>query len=123
MSSRRSRRAGSTRLTTVEAVEQILSEFPVGDGGFEVDMRGGDDADIDFDVLAAADARDGFFLQDAEEFRLRAHGEFADFVEEKRALIGLLEAADAARVGPGEGAFFVAEEFALEQRPRGWRRS
>ena len=39
----------------------------------------------------------------------------ADFVEEQRAAVGLLEAADALLVGAGEGALLVAEQLRLEQ--------
>jgi hypothetical protein len=47
----------------------------------------------------------------------------ADLVEEERAAVGLLEAADAAAVGAGEGALLVAEELGLEERLRDRRRS
>ena len=39
----------------------------------------------------------------------------ADFVEEQRAAVGLLEAADALLVGAREGALLVAEQLGLEQ--------
>ena len=52
----------------------------------------------------------------AQHLGLRGGGHFADFVEKERALMGLLELADAAAVGPGEGAAFVAEQLALQQR-------
>ena len=42
-------------------------------------------------------------------------GQIADFVKEERALVGLLEAADAPLVRAGERAAFMAEEFAFEQ--------
>ena len=39
----------------------------------------------------------------------------ADFVEEERAAVGLLEAADALLVGAGERPLLVAEQLRLEQ--------
>ena len=42
----------------------------------------------------------------------------ADLVQEDRALVGHLEAADALSVGAGERALFVAEQLALHQRRR-----
>ncbi len=62
----------------VEAIEQILAKAAGGDGPFEIDMSRRDDADVDLDVFPSADTRDGFFLQDAEELRLCAHGKLAD---------------------------------------------
>ncbi len=42
--------------------------------------------------------------------------DLADLVEEERAAVGLLEAADPALVGAGERALLVTEELALEER-------
>ena len=39
----------------------------------------------------------------------------ADFVEEQRAAVGLLEPADALLVGAGEGALLVSEQLRFEQ--------
>src|SRR4029079_8937497 len=45
--------------------------------------------------------------------RVRAH--VPDLVEEERAAVGLLEAADALLVGAGERALLVAEQLGLEE--------
>src|SRR5690606_8183734 len=47
---------------------------------------------------------------------LRGGGNVADFVEEERAAVGELEAAELLGGGAGEGAGLVAEELAFEQR-------
>ena len=54
-------------------------------------------------------------LQRAQELGLQAHVHLGDLVEQQRAAVGLLELADAARDGAGEGALLVAEQLALEQ--------
>jgi hypothetical protein len=66
----------------------------------------------------AADALEGAVLQRAQQFGLQARLEFGDLVEEERPARGGFEAALAARVGAGEGAAFVAEEFALDHARR-----
>ena len=45
----------------------------------------------------------------------RGQRHVADLVEEERAAVALLELADAAAVGAGEGALLVAEQLALQQ--------
>ena len=79
-------------------------------------MRGGDDAHVEGDRFLASQALEASFLENAQKFGLRAGGQIADFIEEKRAAVGLLEAPDAARVGASECPALMAEEFALEQR-------
>ena len=102
----------------VEAIEEILAEHSFLDGSFEVAMGGGNDADIDGDGFPAADALDDFFLQDAKQLALQGEIHIADFIEENRAVLSLLEAADAAGIRPGKGAAFVAEQLTLEQTKR-----
>ena len=79
-------------------------------------VRGGQHADVGVNRSAAADADDCFFFQHAEQFGLAGEAHVADFVEEQRAAGGQFEFAGARFVGVGERAFFVAEEFAFEQR-------
>ena len=57
-----------------------------------------------------------FLLQHAQQLDLRAGRHVADFIQENRAVIGLLEPADAPQFGAGERAAFVAEQFAFQQR-------
>ena len=69
-------------------------------------------------AVAAADALELALLEDAEQLGLGLQGQLADLVEEERAAVGQLEAADAPGDGAGEGALLVAEELALDE-PRG----
>ena len=99
----------------VQPVKQILAELARGDGGFQRLVRGGDDAHVHLERLVAADALERAGLQHAQNFRLRGGRHVADFVEENRAFVALLEFADALVGRAGERAFFVAEQFAFEQ--------
>ncbi len=76
---------------------------------------GGDDAGVDINGLASADAFDAFFLEETEELDLERERNFADFVQEEGAAAGAFKAAFALGMGAGEGAFFVAEQFAFEE--------
>ena len=99
----------------VEAVVEVLSEVAFADGGFEVSVGGADDADGGFSCFVGAEAFEFAFLEDAEDFDLDGGGEVADFVEEERAVVGLFDVSVACSSGAGEGAFFVAEEFAFDE--------
>ena len=99
----------------IEPVEEVRAEGPGLDHFFKVAMGGGNDADIDGNTGSGADALDLAFLQDAEELGLKGEGDVADFVEKERAIVGLLESSNAQLIGPGEGAFFVTEQFAFEE--------
>src|SRR5262249_6254731 len=55
---------------------------------------------------------------DAEQFGLKLEWDVADFVEEQRAAVGQLEAADLLVQGAGESATLVAEKFGFEEARR-----
>ena len=74
------------------------------------------DADVDRDLLRAADARERPLLQHAQQLHLHRRLHLADLVEEQRAAVGELEDAACGVVGAGERALLVAEQLALEQR-------
>src|SRR5262249_39752197 len=57
-------------------------------------------------------------LDGAEELRLERGVEIADFVDEERSAVRLLEEAAVLRERAGEGAALVSEELALDQRRR-----
>ena len=80
----------------------------------EVAVRRGDEADVDLDRLRTADPLELLLLQDAQQLRLELERDLADLVEEQRAAVGHLEAADLLGDGAGEGAPLVPEELALE---------
>ncbi len=99
----------------VEAVEEILAESAAADLVFQILVGGGDQAHIDLDVAGAAHPAEFALLQHAQQLDLHHRRQFADFIEKQGAAVGDLEEAGLLLDGAGEGAFFVAEEFALEQ--------
>ena len=81
----------------------------------QVHVGGGQDAHVDPAGLAGAEPLELAALQHAQELDLAGRREVADLVEEQRAAVGRLEAADAALDRAGEGARLGAEELALQQ--------
>ena len=102
----------------MQAEEKVVAEFPFGDELGEIFVGRGDEANIGREGLASSHAFEGSFPQDAEDFNLRGEIDLTDFIEEKSAPLGLLEAADAAFKGSGEGAFFMAEKLTGEELGR-----
>src|SRR5262249_2155627 len=82
---------------------------------FEELVRGGDDAGIDTDGPALADALELALLQDTQQLDLQFRTHTGDFVEEDGPAVGRLETPGLVIDGPGEGALDVPEQFALQQ--------
>ena len=61
------------------------------------------------------DALEGAGLQHAQNLGLGGGRHVADLIQEERAVVALLELADALHGRAGEGAALVAEQFAFEQ--------
>ena len=78
-------------------------------------MRRRNDAHVDVFRLGAADRPHLAFLQHAQQFDLQAHRHVADLIEHQRAALGRLEQALVTAGRAGERAFFVTEQFGLEQ--------
>ena len=81
----------------------------------EVLVRGGDHADVHLDRPRRSEPLDFAFLQHAQHLGLRLRAHVADFVEEDRAAVGLLELADLLLGRAGERALLVAEQLRLDQ--------
>ena len=91
ISSGRSRSGGTRKLKLAEAMEKILPKAARGHGGIEILIGGGDDADIDFDLAVTAQTVEWISIQNTQQLYLRVQLQFADFIEEKRALVGHFE--------------------------------
>ncbi|KAG9613773.1 hypothetical protein KCV01_g966, partial [Aureobasidium melanogenum] len=102
----------------VQAVLQVGAEQAGSDAGVQVLMRGGDDAHVAAQRLATAHAVILATGQHAQQARLQAHRHVADLIEEQRAALGLLEAADMPACRAGKGARLVAKQFAFQQLSR-----
>ena len=110
MSSRRERSGRELQRDDVEAIEEVFAEAAFAHGFLQIDVGGGDDADVDLNFLYAAEVHEAAILQDAEDLGLHVHAHGADLIEEERAAVGDFEEAFLGGDGRGEGAFDVAEE-------------
>ncbi len=72
----------------VEPVVEIFAEPAFAHRLAQVDIGGGDDADVDLDLLNAAKLHEAAVLQHAQDLCLRVHTHRADFVQEERAPVG-----------------------------------
>src|SRR5208337_4352915 len=104
-----------TNLDGTQAIEEIFAETPGENFGAEVAVGGGDEADIDLLDLGRADALNFAVLDDAQQLGLHGQGSLADFIQEHRAAIGVLEQARASIRGAGESAANMAEQLALQE--------
>ena len=100
----------------VEPIEEVFAEAALTHLGREIAIRRCDHTHVDGNRIVASHALEVPLLEHPQELGLHERGEFPDLVEEERAAVRLLEPADAAFVGAGEGALLVPEHFALEER-------
>src|SRR5688572_11217112 len=100
----------------LEPIKQIAAKFAFANDLLKGLIRRSDDADVDPNRGAAADALERMAFEDAQQLGLRVDGHFADLVKEDRAEVGRLELADLLLGGAGERAFFMAKKLALQQR-------
>ena len=77
-----------------EAIEEVLAELARGDRLLEGPVGRGDDAHVDLLRGDAADRLEAAVLEDAQELHLELRAHLPDLVEEDRAAVGELEAAD-----------------------------
>ncbi len=99
----------------VDAVVQVGAEFAPGHRLLEILVGGTDQPHIHLDGFVAAHPLELPFLQHAQEFGLESRRDLADLVEKQGAAMGQLETPLAFGGGAGEGAFFVPEQFGLQQ--------
>ena len=77
-------------------------------------MGGEDQARPQRDELVAAQAVEFHLLQNAQQLDLREEAQVADFIQEQRAVAGLLEVAFARPDGAGERALFMPEQLGFD---------
>ena len=102
----------------VDPVVEILAESSFLHRLLEVDVGGGDQAELGLDRLGAADPLDLALLNGAQQLGLEVEPQIADLVEEQRAVRGQLELAQLLAMRAGERAALVAEERALRELAR-----
>src|SRR3984957_20372322 len=78
-------------------------------------MRGCDHTDVHPDGLRTAQPLELALLKHSQQLGLQTEGHVADFIQEERAVIGVLETPDALSDGASEGALDVTKELGFEQ--------
>ena len=115
MSLARSRKRRDRHVDDVQAVIEVLAESASGDFVGEAAVGRGDDPDVDDVDDPAADALDLAGLERSKQFDLGLERKLADLVEEQGRAVGILEAADMAVEGAGEGALLMAEQHRFDE--------
>ena len=100
----------------VQAVTQVGTELSAGHHGVQIAVRGRDDPGVGLDRLISADALELLLLDRAQDLALHQQRHVAHLVQKEGAAVAFLELADALAHGPGKSPFFVAEEFAFQER-------
>jgi hypothetical protein len=98
-----------------QAVVEVFAKRLPGDFGCQILVGRAQDAYVYFERGSAAQPFHTVCLQDPQELGLRCHRHVSDLVKEKRAAVRQFELPPLLRCGAGEGALFVAKEFALNQ--------
>ena len=105
---------GHADLDGIEAEQQILAEAARRHFFVRIGVGRRQQAHVDAPRVRRSDPLEFAGLQHAQQLVLLAQRDVGDLVEEQRAAVGQLEAADAIDLGVGERAFDVAEQLALE---------
>ena len=89
--------------------------MPLFDFLFQILVRGRHHAHVDLNGFLRAHRLEALLFKDAQYLRLGPQAHVADFVEEQRAAIGLLEFAHLAFMREREAALHMAEQLAFDQ--------
>ncbi len=103
-------------LEDVEAVVEILPEAACADFVADGFIGGGDETEIDAQILAATHAGECLLLDHAQEPGLDSGGNVSDFIKKEGPAVSPLDMAGPCEERAGKGAFLVAEEFCLQKR-------
>src|SRR5580692_8792752 len=111
-------KGGDEHANDVDAIIEVLAKPLLLDLFLELSVARGDDARVERNLHVASHGAHGALLERAEELRLNFEGHIANLVQKDRSAVRLDEETHSLRLGVGEGAANVAEEFALEERRR-----
>ena len=99
-----------------QAVIQVGTKASGAHLSRQVAVGGGDHPHVDAVFAIRTNPLQLPTLQHAQQLGLDRQRQFTHFVEKQAAAIGQLELAAALAHGPGEGAAYMAKQFALHQR-------
>ena len=93
----------------IDSVEQITTKAAILNHCIDIAGRGGNDPNIDRDLLASANPTNSPLLQHPQQFGLEGWWQFSNLVEEQCAPVSHLNQADAAGIGSSEGSPLMAK--------------
>ena len=94
----------------VDARIEVFAEATLAYVRAQVAVGAGDELEMAFAFLVAADGVEAFFFQRFQQHRLFVQPQFADFVKKQHAAVGAFQVAIALFHRTSERAFFVAKE-------------
>ena len=115
------RSGGRVMGKTLQAVVEIAAKLPGFDHLGKVAIGGGDKTNIHRNRSSPAQPLYLLLLQGTQELGLQFQRQVSDLVQEQRAHMSQFQSSDALRDRPGEGAFLMAKELALQQAERNGR--
>ena len=102
----------------VDAVVEVLAEPSLPDQCRQIHIGRADQPDVHRNRLCAAHPYHAPVLDDPQQLGLQVQRDVADFIQEQRPAVGLLELAYVIGMRIGESALHMAEQFAFKQRLR-----
>src|SRR5215470_12832509 len=102
----------------IQPIVQIFTERPLGNRFLQIPISGCDHADIHLYILITADTAELPFLNDAQQFHLDRWRRVADFVQKDGPAVRDFEQTRLVGNGSSEGAFYVPEKLAFQERFR-----
>ena len=99
----------------IQAVEQIFAEIAALDFLFQILVGGGDHAHVHLNGFRGAHRLKALLFERPQNLGLRLERHVADFIQEQRSAVGLLQLADFVVARAGEAALAMPEQLALDQ--------
>ena len=102
-------------LDGAQAMKQIRAESAGVNGFLEVHITGSNHTHVGGHLARSTQPIIRNSIENAEQLHLRLGIQLGDFIQEKRSIIGRFEQSLLHGVGAAEGAFFVSEQFTLNE--------
>jgi hypothetical protein len=99
----------------VKTVVEVLAQSPFADRLTHRTIGCGQDAHVDWQVFACAEAQNSLLFENTEQFGLHLGPHLGDLIEQKAATVRPLEASLAAAIRASKSPTLVAEQFAFDQ--------
>ena len=99
----------------IDPVIEVSAEGTVIDARLNVLVGGADKAEINIDLVIAANPLNGAVFQYAQQLGLQRQRHIADLIKEQGSAVCEFDPAFARLVGAGEGAFLMTEDFGFQQ--------